>query len=124
MNILVGLDRSHNYKNYGGRGISVCDRWKDSFENFYEDMGPRPSSEYSIDRTNNDGNYEPANCEWRTDEEQIINKSISKIKGLEEADYIREVYKTGEHTQYEIADKYKCRQPHISRIINNKRWIE
>lgn len=53
------------YQYYGARGIHVCDRWL-SFSNFLEDMGKRPSSKHQIDRTNNDGNYEPGNCRWVT----------------------------------------------------------
>ena len=62
------------YKNYGGRGIEVCDRWLNSFENFFKDVGERPSKNHSIDRINNEGHYEPSNCRWATHLEQGRNK--------------------------------------------------
>ena len=73
--------REHNsrYHCYGARGITVCDRWRNSFENFYADMGPRPSGLHSIDRIDNDGNYEPGNCKWSTDIEQQNNRSDNRL---------------------------------------------
>jgi hypothetical protein len=62
------------YIRYGGRGITVCDRWLNSFEAFYEDMGSKPGPDYSIERRENNGNYEKNNCYWATKEEQANNK--------------------------------------------------
>ncbi len=76
------------YKEWGGRGIKVCERWLNSFENFYEDMGAKPSKYHSVDRfPNNNGIYEKLNCRWATPKEQAMNRSsnlIVEYKGQKE----------------------------------------
>lgn len=64
-----------NYRNYGGRGISICERWRNSFENFKADMGARPVGR-TLDRIDRNGNYEPANCKWSTPKEQAANRRL------------------------------------------------
>jgi len=66
---------NNRYKNYGQRGIIVCDRWRNSFSNFILDMGERPSSKYSIERDDVNGNYEPSNCRWIENIKQYRNRT-------------------------------------------------
>ena len=63
-----------NFYRYGGRGIRICDRWRNNFAAFLADIGPRPSPRHTLDRIDNDGNYEPRNVRWATREEQMGNQ--------------------------------------------------
>ena len=83
-------ERCHNpnskhYPNYGGRGITMCETWKNSFNTFYSDMGDRPSKDFSINRIDNNGKYEKSNCEWATQIEQANNRRNTRtltFKGI------------------------------------------
>lgn len=68
-----------DYKDYGSRGITVCARWLNSFENFLVDMGKKPTRSHTIERIDNNGNYEPGNCKWATRKEQGANKSNNRL---------------------------------------------
>jgi len=93
-----------NYKNYGARGITVCDRWLTSFENFIQDMGIRPSTNHQIDRINNNKSYNLKNCKWSTRVEQCINRRI------------RSNNKSGKTGVWSCGDKWKA-----SITINKRR---
>lgn len=93
-----------SYQDYGGRGIRVCPAWRQSFEQFFRDMGLRPSNRHSLDRINVNGNYEPQNCRWAVVETQERNKRVRKdsptgVRGVvlntRTGKYVAQIYSMG-----------------------------
>jgi hypothetical protein len=109
-----------SYRHYGGRGISICERWRDSFEAFLADMGERPSAKHSIDRIDNAKGYEPENCRWATVKEQNRHRSTTKLSEAQVAE-IRALYDRGFY-QKEIARVFKVTDSLVSMIVSGKIW--
>lgn len=103
---------SKNFRKYGGRGIKVCERWS-SFEDFYSDMGPRPSASHSIERIDNDGNYEPSNCRWATRHDQLRNTRRNRV--------IKAFGKTGPLVDF-IPEGPNSNRYHMVRLRLKKGW--
>jgi ribosome-binding protein aMBF1 (putative translation factor) len=110
------------YNEYGGRGIYVCQEWIESFKTFIDDMGPKPSKEYMLERKDNNGGYEPNNCKWATMAEQAHN-TRKTILSETKVYIIRELYKKG-MKQSELAEMFNVPESNISMIINLKTWKE
>jgi len=109
------------YKYYGGRGITLCKEWENSFEAFLNDVGRRPTSKHSIDRIDNSGNYEPSNCRWATHKEQGRN-TRRVILSMKKATEIRALYIKGNLSQKDIGLMYNCGPHVIYQVLNYKSW--
>lgn len=113
-----------DYKNYGGRGIKICERWKNSFENFLSDKGKRPKG-MTIDRINNDGDYIPENTKWSTRKEQQnnqrYNKGNSKLD-INKVKYIKKLLSNNDMTLQQIGDIFGVTKYCIHSIKSGKNW--
>jgi hypothetical protein len=110
------------WSRYGGRGITVCERWRNSFEAFLADMPPCPGKGWSIERTNNNGNYEPGNCKWLPLKLQGRNTRTTKLT-LEAAVAIVKRKAAGESSD-SIARTYNIFPSHVKSIVDGKCWAE
>ena len=101
------------WKYYGARGITVCDRWR-TFDNFLADMGERPDGK-TLDRKDNDGNYEPGNCQWATPTEQVRNRRSGRVHAA--GPEIRQCYADGGITKTELARRFGVSLNSIRRAL-------
>lgn len=111
---------SPEYPYYGGRGIQVCERWQNSFAAFRSDMGPRPAGG-SIDRIDPDGNYEPGNCRWATQREQVRNSRAAKLCE-EDARAIRCARAVGVEVVW-LARLYGVNRNTIAHVASGRSWM-
>lgn len=105
-----------NYKDYGARGIYLCERWH-SFSLFFEDMGERPSEKSQIDREDNNDGYRPGNCRWVDSATNNQNRRSTKLTQVS-VDHIRK----SEKSDLELSFSYGVTQSHIARVRSGKRW--
>jgi len=110
------------YKNYGGRGITVCDEWKDDFQSFFDwSIANGWQKGLTIDRKNNNGNYTPDNCRWTTREKQAQNTRRTKLNEAQVLE-IRTSFANGQTGRGELANKYNVSRHQINLILRGKSW--
>lgn len=113
--------RIPDYRYYGARGVTVCERWRDSLSNFLADMGCKPTPQHTIDRIDPTGNYEPGNCRWATRAEQSRNK-ISQVKlSVEGARVLRRLRQFGMPYQ-DIAQVFRISPRYAGNVCRGVAW--
>lgn len=122
--------KNKDYRHYGGRGIVVCQRWRESFPAFLADMGPRPTG-YTLERRENSKGYEPGNCYWATWKEQVKNKRIHDRCGEKGSnakanvvlvERIRELHKQGLSCPAIAAQVGTIKRSQVYNIISGVSW--
>jgi hypothetical protein len=108
------------FVNYGGRGIRVCKRWR-NYDSFLSDMGRAPGTSYTLGRIDNNGNYEPGNCEWQTRTKQGRNKRGTSSMTISEAMKVRQLFEKGK-TQGALAKLFGVSSYVIADITRGKTW--
>jgi hypothetical protein len=112
--------RGKDYPYYGGRGVEICDSWE-NFQQFANDVGLPPGPEWTLDRIDTHGNYEPDNVRWATRKTQVRNRPYNALNEKTAA-RIRELYATGRYRQVDLAATFGCTQGTISHMIRGRTW--